>query len=123
MSLDLKFLKDLGITKENAAASTGTEWFGSKQKGSFASYSPVDGQLIGNVYKADRQDYEKIIKTAEAAALKWRQVPAPQRGEIVRQMGDKLRQLKEPLGKLVAYEMGKSLQEGLGEVQEMIDIC
>ncbi|WP_176736244.1 L-piperidine-6-carboxylate dehydrogenase [Oligoflexus tunisiensis] len=123
MSLDLQFLKDLGISKENAAATTGTEWFGSKQKGHFESYSPVDGQLIGNVYKADRQDYEKVIKTAEAAALKWRQMPAPQRGEIVRQMGDKLRQFKAPLGKLVAYEMGKSLQEGLGEVQEMIDIC
>jgi aldehyde dehydrogenase (NAD+) len=123
MSLDLQFLKDLGINKENAAASTGTEWFGSKQKGHFDSYSPVDGQLIGSVYKADRQDYEKVIKTAEAAALKWRQIPAPQRGEIVRQMGEKLRQFKAPLGKLVAYEMGKSLQEGLGEVQEMIDIC
>jgi aldehyde dehydrogenase (NAD+) len=123
MSLDLQFLKDLGISKENAAASTGVEWFGSKQKGQFDSYSPVDGQLIGSVYKADRQDYEKVIKTAEAAALKWRQIPAPQRGEIVRQMGDKLRQFKAPLGKLVAYEMGKSLQEGLGEVQEMIDIC
>jgi aldehyde dehydrogenase (NAD+) len=123
MSLDLQFLKDLGISKENAAASTGTEWFGSKQKGKFDSYSPVDGQLIGSVYKADRQDYEKVIKTAEEAALKWRQMPAPLRGEIVRQMGDKLRQFKAPLGKLVAYEMGKSLQEGLGEVQEMIDIC
>jgi aldehyde dehydrogenase (NAD+) len=123
MSLDLQFLKDLGISKENAAATTGTEWFGSKQKGHFESYSPVDGQLIGSVYKADREDYEKVIKTAEAAALKWRQIPAPQRGEIVRQMGDKLRQFKAPLGKLVAYEMGKSLQEGLGEVQEMIDIC
>jgi aldehyde dehydrogenase (NAD+) len=123
MSLDLQFLKDLGISKENAAASTGTEWFGSKQKGQFDSFSPVDGQLIGRVYKADRQDYEKVIKTAEAAALKWRQIPAPQRGEIVRQMGNKLREFKSPLGKLVAYEMGKSLQEGLGEVQEMIDIC
>jgi aldehyde dehydrogenase (NAD+) len=123
MSLDLQFLKDLGIGKENAAASTGVEWFGSKQKGSIASYSPVDGKLIGHVYKADRQDYEKLIKTAEAAAITWRQMPAPLRGEIVRQMGDKLRQFKTPLGKLVAYEMGKSLQEGLGEVQEMIDIC
>src|SRR6476620_1869897 len=97
MSLDLQFLKELGINKENAAATTGTEWFGSKQKGSFASYSPVDGQLIGNVYKADRQDYEKVIKTAEAAAVQWRQMPAPLRGEIVRQMGEKLRQFKAPL--------------------------
>ena len=123
MSLDLQFLKELGITTENAAVTSGTQWFGSKQKGSFASYSPVDGKLIGNVYKADRADYEKLIKTAQEAAVQWRQVPAPLRGEVVRQMGQKLREFKAPLGKLVAYEMGKSLQEGLGEVQEMIDIC
>ncbi len=123
MSLDLQFLKELGLSAENAAASTGTQWFGSKQKGSIASYSPVDGQLIGSVYKADRQDYEKLIKTAQEAAVSWQRVPAPQRGEIVRQMGEKLRHFKSPLGQLVAYEMGKSLQEGLGEVQEMIDIC
>ncbi len=87
------------------------------------SFSPVDGALIGKVKGTSQNDYEKVIETATKAFHIWRLKPAPQRGEIVRQFGDKLRQLKEPLGKLVSYEMGKSYQEGLGEVQEMIDIC
>ena len=88
-----------------------------------SSYSPVDGKLIGKVTTTSREDYDRVIDTAQAAFKEWRKVPAPQRGEIVRQFGNKLRELKEPLGQLVSYEMGKSLQEGYGEVQEMIDIC
>jgi aldehyde dehydrogenase (NAD+) len=83
----------------------------------------VDGRLIGNVTAADKESYDAVIKKAEEAFSLWRMVPAPKRGDIVRQVGDALRHYKEPLGKLVSYEMGKSLQEGLGEVQEMIDIC
>ncbi|MGV3560437.1 L-piperidine-6-carboxylate dehydrogenase [Larkinella arboricola] len=87
------------------------------------SYSPVDGQLMARVHPTVREDYDKVVETARAAFLKWRAVPAPRRGEIVRQMGEQFRQYKKELGTLVSYEMGKSLQEGMGEVQEMIDIC
>lgn len=87
------------------------------------SYSPVDGKKMASVHSASVADYNKAIDVASEAFLHWRNVPAPKRGEIVRQLGDKLREFKEPLGELVSYEMGKSLQEGLGEVQEMIDIC
>src|SRR5690606_37361212 len=87
------------------------------------SYSPVDGKLIAKVKTASKEDFDKILKTAGDAFLFWREIPAPKRGEYVRQFGDKLRAKKNDLGKLVSYEMGKSLQEGLGEVQEMIDIC
>ncbi len=88
-----------------------------------ASYSPVDGALIGKARSTSKDDYETVISSAQEAFKTWRMMPAPKRGEIVRQFGDKLRAYKEPLGQLVSYEMGKSLQEGLGEVQEMIDIC
>ncbi len=121
--MDLNFLKELKLDGKNLGVCTGTQWLGSQNSGLFESYSPVDGRLIGTVHKASRADYEAMIQTAERAFPIWRQLPAPKRGEIVRQIGDRLRQVKEPLGKLVAYEMGKSLQEGLGEVQEMIDIC
>lgn len=115
-------LKTLGIKETNAGACTGTQWFDTKGE-IIESYSPADGALIGKIKQATADDYEKIIKTAEAAFKSWRMMPAPKRGEIVRQIGDQLRQYKEPLGKLVSYEMGKIYQEGLGEVQEMIDIC
>jgi len=114
-------LNQLGLKEINEGTSTGSTNFGSGEL--IASYSPVDGSLIGKVKSTTKADYEKVIATAEKAFLSWRNVPAPQRGEIVRQFGNKLRDLKEPLGKLVSYEMGKSLQEGYGEVQEMIDIC
>ncbi|MCP4975281.1 MAG: aldehyde dehydrogenase family protein [Maribacter sp.] len=114
-------LKKLGVLDVNMGTSTGLNNFGSGE--TIASYSPVDGALIGKVKCTSETDYEKVIETASAAYKNWRKRPAPQRGEIVRQFGDKLRELKEPLGKLVSYEMGKSYQEGLGEVQEMIDIC
>lgn len=120
----MDFLKDLQINNTNPGVSTGSEWLtapaGSE---SITSYSPVDGQAIASVAVASKADYEAVVAKAEAAFVSWRQWPAPKRGEVVRQIGEALRAKKEALGKLVSYEMGKSLQEGLGEVQEMIDIC
>jgi aldehyde dehydrogenase (NAD+) len=83
----------------------------------------VDGKKIGDVNSASQKEYDALVNKAQQAFLNWRKVPAPQRGEIVRQMGEAFRKNKSALGELVSYEMGKSLQEGLGEVQEMIDIC
>ena len=114
-------LKTLGLQSSNAGTSTGLEFFGSGE--SISSYSPADGKLIGTITTTTPEDYERVIATAQNAFLTWRLMPAPKRGEIVRQYGDKLRAKKQELGQLVSYEMGKSLQEGLGEVQEMIDIC
>ncbi len=111
----------LGVKAINEGTSTGNNHFANGEI--LESYSPVDGQLIGKVKTTTAADYEKVMQTATAAFRTFRAMPAPQRGEIVRQFGNKLRELKEPLGKLVSYEMGKSLQEGYGEVQEMIDIC
>ena len=118
----MDFLSTLKISSTNKGVSTGTQWIASKGE-ILDSYSPVDGKKIASVIAADKDSYETVIKKAEEAFKTWRLVPAPKRGEIVRQVGEALRQYKEPLGKLVSYEMGKSLQEGLGEVQEMIDIC
>jgi aldehyde dehydrogenase (NAD+) len=114
-------LKELGIQAENQGTSTGNSWFANGSL--LESYSPVDGQLIAKVKTTTANDYEKVMQSATEAFKTFRVMPAPQRGEIVRQFGEKLRQKKEALGKLVSYEMGKSLQEGFGEVQEMIDIC
>lgn len=114
-------LSQLGLKEINDGTSTGSICFSNGEI--IESYSPVDGTLIGKVKATTKEDYEKVISVATEAFKPWRIMPAPQRGEIVRQFGEKLRELKEPLGKLVSYEMGKSYQEGLGEVQEMIDIC
>ena len=114
-------LKTLGVNKNNLGSSSGSNFFASGEK--IQSFSPVDGELIATVEATTKEDYEKIIKTASSAFKQWRDKTAPERGEVVRQFGNKLRDFKEPLGKLVSYEMGKSYQEGLGEVQEMIDIC
>lgn len=114
-------LQQLGIEEVNQGTSTGSNWFSNGEE--IASHSPVDGALIGKVTTTSKEDYEKVMESATAAFKEWRVLPAPQRGEVVRQFGEELRRLKEPLGKLVSYEMGKSYQEGLGEVQEMIDIC
>ncbi len=119
----MDFLKKLGIREKNFGGSTGTKWFKSTSGGELKIYSPANGKYIASVYKVNIRDYEKIISQSEKAFDSWKSVPAPKRGEIVRQMGLKLREYKPYLGKLVSYEMGKSLQEGLGEVQEMIDIC
>jgi aldehyde dehydrogenase (NAD+) len=120
--MNLDFLKQLGLHQHNAGT-----WIGSQpiddSSEKINSYSPVDAALIGSVSVTTQQHYENVIKAASEAFAIWRNVPAPKRGEIVRQYGNLLREYKEPLGKLVSYEMGKIYQEGLGEVQEMIDIC
>jgi aldehyde dehydrogenase (NAD+) len=119
--MNLDFLKALGLEAKNAGTSTGTR---TTDSGTYIdSYSPVDGKLIGSVSQTTEDEYEQVIATAQEAFKTWREMPAPQRGEIVRQYGLALRKYKDPLGRLVSYEMGKSLQEGWGEVQEMIDIC
>jgi len=118
----MDFLKLLKINAQNPGVSTGSAWI--KTKGEkIISHSPVDGKVIGSVTAADRNAYDTVINKAQQAFAEWRLWPAPKRGEIVRQVGEELRKNKEALGKLVSYEMGKSLQEGMGEVQEMIDIC
>jgi aldehyde dehydrogenase (NAD+) len=118
----MEFLQELKIVDANPGVSTGTKWLGSGGA-SLSSYSPVDGKLIANVAQADRKAYEAVVSRASEAFAEWRLWPAPRRGEVVRQIGEALREHKQALGQLVSYEMGKSLQEGLGEVQEMIDIC
>jgi aldehyde dehydrogenase (NAD+) len=115
-------LGQFGIQENNSGASTGTQWI-QTSGASIASVSPVDAQVIANVTMATPAEYHQVIEKAQAAFVEWRKIPAPKRGEIVRQLAERIRFYKEPLGKLVSYEMGKSLQEGLGEVQEMIDIC
>jgi aldehyde dehydrogenase (NAD+) len=117
----INILKSLGLSEVNEGCSTGQKWFSSGN--TMESYSPVDGKLIAKVKCASKEDYSKVVKAAQDAFKYWREIPAPKRGEYVRQFGEKLRAKKADLGKLVSYEMGKSYQEGLGEVQEMIDIC
>ncbi|WP_297089824.1 aldehyde dehydrogenase family protein [uncultured Draconibacterium sp.] len=123
MKIDIsKELKVLGINDLNNGACTGTVW--KKTTGAvIESYSSSDGALIAKINQATAADYRDVVETAQKAFKTWRMVPAPKRGEIVRQIGLELRKYKEPLAKLVSYEMGKIYQEGLGEVQEMIDIC
>lgn len=119
----MDFLKSLGINDKNFGSSTGLKWNKTTNQGELKIHSPATGEYIASVYQASAQDYDNVIKTGEEAFKYWRTVPAPKRGEIVRQIGLRLRDYKDPLGRLVSYEMGKSLQEGWGEVQEMIDIC
>ena len=118
----MDFLKDLKIQTTNNGVSTGLVWMSGKGE-KISSYSPVDGKLIASVTTADKATYNEVISKAKEAYKEWKQWPAPKRGDVVRQIGEALRNNKEALGKLVSYEMGKSLQEGYGEVQEMIDIC
>jgi len=114
-------LNQLGVKAINEGTSSGSNNFSNGEI--LESFSPVDGRIIGKVKTTTKEDYERVMEAATSAFKTWRTIPAPQRGEIVRQFGEKLREKKEALGKLVSYEMGKSYQEGLGEVQEMIDIC
>jgi len=116
-----KALDQLGLNEINNGTSTGSNNFANGEI--IESHSPVNGALIAKVKSTSKEDYNKVMEAATSAFKTWRNMPSPQRGEIVRQFGEKLREKKEPLGKLVSYEMGKSYQEGLGEVQEMIDIC
>jgi aldehyde dehydrogenase (NAD+) len=117
-----EMLDQLGIKEINNGACTGAEWFETKGE-ALESFSPADGELIAKIKQATFDDYDKVVALSQKAFKKWRTIPAPQRGDVVRQIGDAFRKHKEPLGKLVSYEMGKIYQEGLGEVQEMIDIC
>jgi aldehyde dehydrogenase (NAD+) len=119
----MDFLKRLGIREKNYGASTGIEWVATTDQGELNIVSPVDGKHIASVYLASEEDYEKVVAKGVETFKTWRMIPAPKRGEIVRQIGLELRKYKDALGTLVSYEMGKSLQEGKGEVQEMIDIC
>ncbi len=116
-------LDKLGIKKINFGSSTGVDWGKSSDKGVIESFSPVDGKTIASVYKASEEDYNTVVNKATEAFKYWRKVPAPKRGEVVRKIGLKLREYKDVLGRLVSYENGKILQEGWGEVQEMIDIA
>lgn len=117
-----KIFKDLGINKSNPATALGSRWLsGSSSK--INSYSPVNGELIGTTGFSSEKEFSEVVSSCEEAFVSWRMLPAPKRGEIVRQFGEELRVKKNSLGALVSFEMGKSLQEGLGEVQEMIDIC
>jgi aldehyde dehydrogenase (NAD+) len=119
--MEKDFLRKLGLKRNNAGTSTGISAQTSRKY--IKSFSPVDGEFIGSVSVTTREQYEEVMQTASAAFKIWREIPAPKRGEIVRQYGEELRKHKDALGRLVSYEMGKSLQEGFGEVQEMIDIC
>lgn len=118
----MDFLRLLGIENQNKGVSTGIHWIESSGQ-IIESYSPVDGKLIASVETTNKSAYTHTIEVSKKAFLEWRNWPAPKRGEVVRQIGQALRDNKDALGKLVSYEMGKSLQEGYGEVQEMIDIC
>lgn len=124
MQIDIKkLLQNLGIQEINESSSTGQNWNSSSSQHTKAIFSPVDGKKIASVKFAQTEDYDTTIAKAEEAFKIWRTWPAPKRGEVIRQLGEALREKKEDLGRLVSYEMGKSLQEGFGEVQEMIDIC
>ncbi len=123
MAIDIKkVLERFDITEVNFGVSTGQDWHDTKGAVTTSS-SPVDGKEIASVKNATLDDYEMVMEKAQEAFKEWRLVPAPVRGEIVRQIGLELRKYKEDLGALVSYEMGKIFQEGMGEVQEMIDIC
>jgi len=118
-----KILKELGIEEKNYGSSTGQTWNRTTTEGELKIVSPTDGKHIASVYQASSKDLDNILSAADEAFKMWRKIPAPKRGEVVRQIGVRLRDYKNPLGTLVSYEMGKSIQEGWGEVQEMIDIC
>lgn len=120
--MDIKsILHSLNIQDHNHGVMIGADSFGSGP--TIDSISPVDGKRIASLSSATPEEYERAVVAAQQAYHAWKTVPAPKRGEVVRQFGDALRDKKDALGALVSYEMGKSLQEGLGEVQEMIDIC
>ncbi len=121
-NFDRSILEKLGIHKENSGVSTGKTRFDGKGD-IYPSYTPVDGSLIAYVRGASKEEFDLVMEKSVEAFKEWRTWPAPKRGEVVRQIGNEFRKYKDELGRLVSYEMGKSLQEGWGEVQEMIDIC
>jgi aldehyde dehydrogenase (NAD+) len=113
---------ELGLSTKNSGA-FGNGWQQSSGGKTLVSTNPATGEILAEINCATDESYEKAIKDAQTAFTSWRMVPAPQRGEVVRQLGEALRKYKNPLGKLVSLEVGKILSEGLGEVQEAIDIC
>ncbi|MBU1880521.1 aldehyde dehydrogenase family protein, partial [bacterium] len=120
----MEFLKELGIEGVNPGACSGPgAWSPTEGRDLLASINPTNGKEIARVAQANESDYEKVMEAASEAFLEWRMIPAPKRGLIVRELGDALRAKKDALGRLVTLEMGKIVQEGWGEVQEMIDIC
>ncbi len=116
-----EILKSLGVKAVNNGACTG-EWIETTGP-ELVSCNPTTGEPIASVRQATVEEYERVVQAAEEGFKTWRMVPAPIRGQVIRDLGEELRRLKEPLGKLVSLEMGKIYSEGLGEVQEMIDIC
>lgn len=119
----MNFLDALYLEKTMSGSSTGTKWLANKGRKKIVASSPINGEVFASIFKATPADYEQVMTRAENASPLWRALPAPKRGEIVRQIGQRLRDFKLPLGTLISYETGKPLQEGLGEVQEVIDIC
>jgi aldehyde dehydrogenase family 7 protein A1 len=118
---DYPFLKELGLTEENAGSFDGKSWIGSGNL--HHAINPSTGRSIANVRLGTRADYDKVLAAVESAKVAWADVPMPKRGDIVRQIGEAVRAKKEALGRLISLEMGKIYQEGLGEVQEFIDVC
>jgi aldehyde dehydrogenase (NAD+) len=119
----MKFFKELCLDSALSSASTGRDWLTPQTSNLLTPFSPVDGTTYLEIPMATSREYEQLIETARLAFPAWRDMPAPKRGEIVRQIGNKVRKYKDALGQLISYETGKPLQEGLGEVQEMIDVC
>lgn len=120
----MSLLKNLKINSQNSGASTSQQWWSAtSDQGEITSINPANGEPIANVFQCSKSDYELVMETSQKAFSTWRTLPAPQRGDIIRQIGDKLRAAKDDLGTLVSLEMGKSKQEGDGEVQEMIDMA
>ncbi len=119
----MDLLTALHIQAKNNGACAGTEWITQHAQGEIVSYNPANGEAIASIFRASMQDYAHIRQVAEQTFLNWRNIPAPKRGELVRAIGDELRKQKDFLGSLVSLEMGKSKQEGDGEVQEMIDMA
>lgn len=119
----MELLNTLHLKEKNSGASTGSKWWSSHKDGEIISYNPANGKAIASIYNASEKDYEHIMQEAQQSFLHWREVPAPKRGEVIRLIGMELRKYKDALGSLVSLEMGKSKQEGDGEVQEMIDMA
>lgn len=120
----MELLQALHLNNKNSGASTGPKWWSTAEnEGEITSLNPATGQPIASIYRASIADYDHVVKAAEQSYLAWREVPAPQRGELIRSIGEELRHHKDKLGTLVSLEMGKSKQEGDGEVQEMIDMA
>jgi len=118
------FLRELGIQDANPGACAGPDdWNSTQGHELLPVVTPIDGSVIATVTLASESDYEHVVKTAQESFLKWRMTPAPVRGQVVREIGDEFRNYKEPLGRLVTLEMGKIFAEGMGEIQEAIDIA